>query len=116
MNAVVPHLLLLAGLSLLGIRTLAADDFRPGAVWKDTAGRPINAHGGGLLWHDGTYYWYGEIKSGLTWLPKVNKSWGGTRVIAGGVSVYASKDLVNWTDVGVALPVRPREPDHDLSP
>ena len=32
----------------------------PGEVWKDTDGNPINAHGGGLLYHDGTYYWYGE--------------------------------------------------------
>ena len=34
----------------------------PGEVWKDTDGNPINAHGGGLLYHDGTYYWYGEYK------------------------------------------------------
>ena len=26
----------------------------PGEVWKDTDGNPINAHGGGLLYHDGT--------------------------------------------------------------
>lgn len=25
----------------------------PGEVWKDTDGNPINAHGGGLLYHDG---------------------------------------------------------------
>ena len=29
----------------------------PGEVWKHTDGNPINAHGGGLLYHDGTYYW-----------------------------------------------------------
>ena len=33
-------------------------EFIPGEVWKDTDGNPINAHGGGLLYHDGTYYWY----------------------------------------------------------
>lgn len=38
----------------------------PGEVWKDTDGNPINAHGGGLLYHDGTYYWYGEYKKGKT--------------------------------------------------
>lgn len=41
----------------------------PGEVWKDTDGNPINAHGGGLLYHDGTYYWYGEYKKGKTILP-----------------------------------------------
>ena len=33
--------------------------FIPGQVWNDTDGNPINAHGGGLLYHNGTYYWYG---------------------------------------------------------
>lgn len=28
----------------------------PGTVWHDTDGKPINAHGGGILYHDGTYY------------------------------------------------------------
>lgn len=40
--------------------------FIPGEVWKDTDGNPINAHGGGLLYHDGAYYWYGEYKKGKT--------------------------------------------------
>ena len=42
----------------------------PGEVWKDTDGNPINAHGGGLLYHEGTYYWYGEYKKGETILPE----------------------------------------------
>jgi len=25
------------------------DQFRPGEVWLDTVGKPINAHGGGML-------------------------------------------------------------------
>lgn len=94
----------------------ASAEFVPGAVWRDTSGRPINAHGGGVLHHEGTYYWYGEIKEGRTYLPKVNKTWGGTRVVAGGVSVYSSRDLVNWKNEGIALAVTPRDPDHDLSP
>ena len=35
----------------------------PGEVWNDTDGNPINAHGGGILYHEGTYYWYGEYSS-----------------------------------------------------
>ena len=34
----------------------------PGEVWNDTEGNPVNAHGGGILYHDGTYYWYGEYR------------------------------------------------------
>lgn len=88
----------------------------PGAVWRDTDGAPINAHGGGILFHEGTYYWYGELKEGRTYLPKVNQKWGGTRVLAAGVSVYSSRDLVHWKNEGVALAAEPRNPDHDLSP
>jgi beta-galactosidase len=87
----------------------------PGKVWLDTDGRAINAHGGGLLHHEGVYYWYGEIKDGRTYLPKVNKAWGGTRVIAGGVSCYSSTDLVNWKNEGVALPSVAEDPEHDLA-
>ena len=32
----------------------------PGTVWYDTDGNPINAHGGGIMFHKGVYYWYGE--------------------------------------------------------
>jgi hypothetical protein len=93
---------------------LAATTITNGAVWKDTDGRPINAHGGGILFHEGTYYWYGEIKQGQTYLPKVNKAWGGTRVLAGGVSCYSSNDLVTWKHEGVVLPADVRNPDSDL--
>jgi alpha-galactosidase len=36
--------------------------FRPGELWPDDNGVHINAHGGGVLYHGGTYYWYGEHK------------------------------------------------------
>ena len=81
-----------------------ASAIRPGEVWPDTAGKPIDAHGGGVLYHDGTYYWYGEIKEGKTYLPEVNKSWGGTRVDVAGVSCYSSKNLLDWENHGNVLP------------
>ena len=28
----------------------------PGEIWPDTAGNHIQAHGGGILHHDGTFY------------------------------------------------------------
>lgn len=77
--------------------------FKPGQVWNDTDGRPINAHGGGILFDKGTWYWYGEYKHGLTRLVE-NLGWECYRVEAGGVSCYASKDLYHWKFMGVALP------------
>jgi hypothetical protein len=34
----------------------------PGEIWPGNNGVHINAHGGGILFHDGKYYWYGEHK------------------------------------------------------
>lgn len=62
--------------------------FVNGQVWPDADGEHINAHGGGILQHDGTYYWYGE-----------NRGQDG-----GGVRVYSSPDLQTWTNCGVAMP------------
>lgn len=74
-----------------------------GEEWLDTDGNRINAHGGGILYHDGTYYWYGEYKGDSTyWNPKV-PSWECYRTEAGGVSCYSSKDLTNWKFEGVVL-------------
>ena len=104
-----------AGSSAFAAGAPAAGVIVPGAVWLDTDGHPINAHGGGLLFHQGTYYWYGELKQGRTYLPKVNKAWGGTRVLAGGVACYSSTDLSAWKNAGVVLPSVAEDPDHDLA-
>lgn len=90
--------------------------FRPGAVWRDTAGKPINAHGGGMLYHQGAYYWYGENKEGRTWLPKSNKSWDGYRVDITGIRCYSSTDLLRWNDEGLVLKPVTDDPAHDLHP
>jgi len=75
-----------------------------GEKWFDTDGNMINAHGGGILYHDSTYYWYGEYKGDSTyWNPKV-PSWECYRTEAGGVSCYSSQNLVDWKFEGVVLP------------
>ena len=66
---------------------------RPGELWFDDKGEHINAHGGGILKYNDTYYWFGEHKSEHTSDALV------------GVMCYASKDLVNWRNCGVALSV-----------
>jgi hypothetical protein len=76
--------------------------FNTAGSWVDTEGHPINAHGAGMLLHEGTYYLYGEIKKGRTWLVP-GQDWECYRVPAGGVSCYSSKDLLHWKYEGLAL-------------
>lgn len=64
-----------------------------GKVWRDTDGNAINAHGGGILYHEGKYYWYGE-----------HRPTGGF-VTEKGVNCYSSTDLLNWKEEGIALAV-----------
>jgi len=87
---------------------------RPGERWLDTSGLFINAHGGGVLFHQGTYYWYGELKEGTTYITAANKSWGGTRVVNGGIACYTSTNLHDWKNTGLALPPSKHDPDSDL--
>ncbi len=77
--------------------------FFPGSIWYDTDSIPINAHGGGILFDKGIYYWFGEIKIGRTFRVEEDKSWENYRVDAGGISCYSSKDLVHWKNEGIAL-------------
>ena len=60
--------------------------FRPGAIWPDNNGVHINAHGGGILVHDGTFYWFGQHM--------VEGDAGNYAQV--GVHVYSSKDLYDW--------------------
>lgn len=87
--------------------------FRPGEIWLDTDGQPIQAHGGGMLLHEGVYYWYGENKAA----PNTCKDGGGhlARVEVIGISCYSSTDLMNWKNEGVVLKAVD-EPGHDLEP
>ncbi len=85
------------------------------AQWKDTDGNPINAHGGGILYHNGKYYWYGEYKKGETILPDWAK-WECYRTDVTGVSCYSSPDMVNWTFEGIVLPAEKDNPESDLHP
>lgn len=45
----------------------ASADFHPGEKFRDTNGELIQAHGGGMLYHEGVFYWYGENKDGPTY-------------------------------------------------
>lgn len=87
-----------------------------GTEWHDTNDKRINAHGGGLLYHKGTYYWYGECKSDSTyWNPNV-PGWECYRTEAGGVNCYSSKDLLHWKYEGVVLKPEMSDIKSDLHP
>lgn len=79
--------------------------FKPGEVWKDNNGVPIQAHGGGILYDENTatYYWYGEDKT---------YGYSPTK----GVHVYSSQDLYNWKDEGLALTAIESMDQFDIDP
>lgn len=86
------------------LKPVTYDAIRPGAVWLDTDGKPIQAHGFQIACIDGTYYWYGENKADALL---------GTTRMFGGVRCYSSRDFYNWKDEGLLI-----EPDslNPLSP
>lgn len=67
------------------------NSIRPGEVWLDTEGKPIQAHGFQVTWRDGKYWWYGEDKTETLF---------GTNRFFGGVRCYSSTDFYNWKDEG----------------
>lgn len=100
---------ILAPLSLASAQTTETSSpqspppFRPGELWPDTGGTPINAHGGGFLFRNGTYYWFGEFKTAGP----------GGNAANVGVSVYSSRDLYHWNNQGIALKVSD-DPSSDI--
>ena len=93
----------------------AENDYQPlvqGEKWLDIAGEPINAHGAGMLFHDGKYYLYGEYKVGETVLPEW-ATWECYRTDVTGVSCYSSDDLRNWKFEGWVLKAHD-DPSHAL--
>lgn len=87
-------LILSISYSCIGQKT-KYNSFKPGAFWLDNNNQHINAHGGGFLYHNKTYYWFGEYKGAGN---------DGSKAYVG-VSVYSSQDLYNWKNKGVALRV-----------
>jgi hypothetical protein len=63
---------------------LAANSWiAPGAVWYDTDGKKIDAHGGGIVKRGDTFYWVGQSASN-------NQT----------PMMYSSTDLLNWKNLG----------------
>ncbi|KAI1291046.1 glycosyl hydrolase [Xylaria venustula] len=71
------HLCLAALPLVLGVSWIA-----PGAVWYDTNGKKIDAHGGGIVQLGSTFYWIGQSAENETPM------------------MYSSTDLLNWQNLG----------------
>ena len=69
----------------------------PGGIWRDTAGHIIEAHGAGLLFVNGWYYWFGEDHAGA-----------GTDASFRNIRCYRSRTLRRWTFVRNVLTRRAR--------
>ncbi len=109
-------MVLMVGFGSFGCQFQRQDhgSFRPAQEWYDTEGNLINAHGGGILFYQGTYYWFGEIKSGPTTRVDSVSTWECYRTEAGGVACYSSQNLVDWTYLGIALTPNRNDPKHEL--
>lgn len=84
---------------------------RPGKIWLDTSGKPIQAHGFSVFYNEteNLYYWYGENKEKTKGGPS-NTVW------HWGVRYYTSRDLYNWEDRGLLIPPRPENLNSPLHP
>lgn len=80
---------------------------KPGEIWLDTAGKPIQAHAGALIAVGDWFYWYGENKE-FTDGKQGIESWG--------IRFYRSRDLYNWEDLGALIPPDTGDPTSPLSP
>lgn len=82
---------------------------RPGNLWLDTNGKPIQAHGFSVFYNeqDNLWYWYGENKE---------KTDGKGFIWHWGVRLYTSQDLCNWEDRGLIIPPQPEDLTSPLHP
>jgi hypothetical protein len=76
-----------------GPAAAATAAFSPGAAWTDQNGNPLQMHGLGIVKAGGTWYAFGEDKTG--------ESSGNTSFQD--IPCYSSADLHTWTHQGVAL-------------
>lgn len=67
-----------------------------GIAFMDTDGERVNAHGGGIIEVEGTFYLHGEYFLSAT-----------TDHTFHGFAMYSSRDLATWTNEGIILPTQP---------
>ena len=90
---VIPLLLCFIFTSSYNVYSQTNNAFHPGELWLDNRGVHINAHGGGILFYNDKYYWFGEHKG----------EYSNNALV--GITCYSSEDLYNWQYEGVVLSV-----------
>jgi beta-galactosidase len=76
------------------------NSFKPGSLLYDEKGELINAHGGGIIYTNNKYYWFGEKRG---------------RSAQEGVNAYSSTDLYNWKFEGLALATSTTDTASDIA-
>lgn len=88
----------------ISVNTISSSSIFPGAYWTDTNGVPIQAHGGGFLKLNNTFYWFGEDKTENSHNFRH-------------VNAYKSTDLVSWEFLGHALSAtNETSPESEIGP
>lgn len=104
-------MLFLKSILYLGLQSLsvaATSWIVPGAVWTDTKGQKIDAHGGGIVKVGSTFYWSGQSAgAGKPYLSRLSfyPLGGETQLVTLNMLgetpyMYSSTDLLNWTPLG----------------
>jgi beta-xylosidase len=91
--------------------------FKPGQLWTDEDGVPIQSHFGSVFYDDGVYYWVGQNYIGGPTIPRgsfPNQPF--TWNFNTGISIYSSTDLYNWKLKNIVLNETSFEPQSLLQP
>ena len=100
MNIKIQPLLLALALAASAFAQQTNTQIRPLDHWPDTDGNHIQAHGGGIVRLDDTYYWYGEERRHGVEEDSLYRY----------VSCYSSQDLMNWKFEGDVIKLSKPEP------
>jgi glycosyl hydrolase family 43/ricin-type beta-trefoil lectin protein len=92
-----------AGVGAAGPAAAATVAYSPGSAWTDQNGNPLQMHGLGIIEVGGTWYAFGEDKTGET----------SANTAFQDIPCYSSTDLRTWTYQGVALA---KQSSGDLGP
>ena len=72
---------------------MSTPSIRPGQPMVDAAGHRIDAHGGGFLHDNGTFFWYGSSRKNHPDPPGYDR----------GINLYSSRDLYSWRFEGLVV-------------
>lgn len=89
---------------------------KPGQIWKDADGKPIESHLGGVLFDEGVYYWYGMNWDGPTLPPDTIPNQSFSWFLNRGITIYSSKDLYRWKHAKTVLAEVGYDPANLLQP